>query len=125
MEPLPTVTQLNTLYFPNFDLQHPTGRLQRHRHEQQWPRHSIYRSKSFALASSQQTDNIRFYDQEAYSDVTIRFGDHAIKCHKLVLAKGSKVLARMLDCSSGFKVCLSFLLSCFAISLAECGLGSY
>lgn len=46
----------------------------------------------------------RFFDQEEWSDVTIKSGDREIKCHRLILASKSEYFRKLLSRDSAFKV---------------------
>lgn len=45
----------------------------------------------------------RFFDREALSDVTIKFGEREVKCHKVVLCSASEYFEMMLGVNSAFK----------------------
>ena len=48
-----------------------------------------------------------FYGQDKYSDVTVKFGDREVKCHKFVLCERSKYFDKLCGPGSKFEVRMS------------------
>ena len=46
-----------------------------------------------------------FFNAEKWSDITLKFGDKEIKCHKMILASQSPYFETLLKDNSGWKVC--------------------
>lgn len=47
-----------------------------------------------------------FYDQNAFSDVVIKFGTKQIKAHKIILCTRSEYFKKAIGPDSSFKVCV-------------------
>lgn len=46
-----------------------------------------------------------FFDQEAYTDITIKFSGRETKAHKIILCSNSEYFKRLCGPDSKFKVC--------------------
>lgn len=50
-------------------------------------------------------DASAYYGEKEFADVTIKFGDREIECHKLILCWGSEYFKKLCGPGSAFVVC--------------------